>query len=102
MQTYIKPKLNSIRFASRLLSFAFWGRLKQIFILMQSLLQAGAHPRGLSGGGLHQVGVEANDEAPGPGVHLALAPAEGGDEGGESLQDETHLCHPVGHGGEYG
>ena len=96
MQTYIKPKLNSIRFASRLLSFAFCGRLKQIFILMQSLLQAGAHPRGLSGGGLHQVGVEANDEAPRAGVHLALPPTEGGYQGGEGLQHKTHLRHSVG------
>ena len=51
---------------------------------MQSLLEIRADPGSLSGRGLHQVRVETDDEAPGPGVHLPLAPAEGGDQGGES------------------
>ena len=89
-------KLNSVQIIPRIQSLAgCCRRLKQLFILMQSLLQTRADSRGLSGRGLHQVWVETNDEAPGAGVHLPLAPAEGGDQGGESFQDETHLGNSV-------
>ena len=90
-------KLNSIQIIPRIQSLAgCCRRLKQLFILMQSLLQTRADSRGLSGRGLHQVRVETNDEAPGAGVHLPLAPAEGGDQGGQGLQHEAHLGHSVG------